>query len=328
MLLYRLARIRTRWISSRVERKRKVARYLYPECNADEALMRMQYRCDTGRELDLQNPRDISEKLHWLKINDRRISYGRLVDKYAVREFVAEKVGEYILNECLGVYGDPDEIDFAALPQKFAIKATHGSDVNLLCREKSELNWEAAKIRMREWLSLRHELRHGEWPYSLVTPRLMAEAWMEESSGDLSDYKFHCFTGEPKFFQIDRGRATVRSQGYFDLNWRPLPFRHPRYAPLSGDVKAPPRFDRMIDIARRLSGDIPFVRVDLYNLGGDIRFGELTLYPRGGKLTFEPREWNLKVGEMLKLPVPRYEDKELEAYTTLVLLSEKRDKSA
>lgn len=287
---------------SDVAHKRNAARFLYPQHSPDEAVTRMEYRVDNGKELDLENPREIAEKLHWLKLNDHRALYGELVDKFAVRKFVAERAGEGILNECFGVFDDPDEILADLLPQSFVIKATHGYDMNVLCRDKSTLDWKQSRNVMSEWLSTRHELRHGEWAYSLVKPRLIAEAWMEEISGELSDYKFYCFNGGPRFFKIDRGRSTVRSQGHFDLDFTPMPFHIRHYAPLSGGVKPPPNFERMIEIATQLSDGIPFVRVDLYNLDGEIRFGEMTLYPCGGNLRFEPQEWNVRVGDMLELP--------------------------
>ncbi|WP_437873481.1 ATP-grasp fold amidoligase family protein [Sorangium sp. So ce363] len=289
-------------IAAVTARKREIAKILYPNDELDVALMRMEYRLDNGKELDLANPRDIASKLHWLKIHDRRRRYGELVDKFAVRKFVAERVGTEILNECFGVYHDPDEIDVAAFPEKFVVKATHGWDMNLLCRERSSVNWAEAKSRLREWLAVRHELRHGEWAYSLAQPRLIAEAWMEEPSGDLTDYKFFCFDGEPGFFKIDRGRASTRTQGYFGLDCKPLPFRNPNLEPLDRALDVPPNIDSMLDVARRLSAGLPFVRVDLYSLSECIRFGEMTLYPCGGNLRFEPREWSDVVGDMLRLP--------------------------
>lgn len=248
------------------------------------------------------SPRDIAAKLHWLKLYDRRPVYGTLVDKFDVRDYVAQRAGPEILNACFGEYRDPADIDLSTLPPSFIVKATHGWNMNFACPDKTQMDQRRFMRTARDWLATRHELRHAEWAYSLVKPRLI----IEELIGDeeLTDYKFFCFNGEPQFFKIDLGRGAIHCQSYFTLEWDPLPFRNPRVATVAHFPNKPDEFGQMIEVARRLCADIPFVRVDLYNVASQIRFGELTLYPCGGNLHVTPPEWGDAIGDLLSLPAP------------------------
>jgi len=289
-----------------VLRRRAVAVRLFPGSGPDEALMRLEYELDNGKPLDLDNLSDIASKLHWLKLNDRRLEYGRVVDKFEARAYVSSRVGPHVLNTCYALAATPDELSSANLPSQFILKATHGWNMNLVVHDASALDWHSAHRRMEAWLTVRHHLRHGEWPYSLVPPRILAEELLLPAAGDLLDYKFFCFDGAPHFFKVDAGRSTVRHQRYYDLSGRALPFSVRRYEPLPQEVCRPHHLQEMAAVAAELSRGLPFVRVDLYEHGGGVRFGELTLYPCGGNLRFDPYRWSEWAGTLLELPEPTH----------------------
>lgn len=306
-LKYMLACLVTSQISVHAERKRMVARLLYPQTKSvDQALMHMEYRYDSGRELNLNEPKDLAAKLQWLKVNYHGPEHSHMADKYEVRSYVEKKVGDEVLTKCYGVFDNPDDISLSELPEKFVVKATHGCDMTLLCLDKNSLDWKREKERMREWLNTRIELVHGETHYSYIKARLIVEELLrEEDIDDLSDYKFFCFNGEPRFFKIDRGRTTTRIQKYYYLDGRPAPFGVRHYETIDQSIPLPRGFLEMVMVVKKLSEDVPFARIDLYNIAGKIKFGEITLTPCGGNLWFEPREWSDKMGEMLILPSVR-----------------------
>lgn len=285
-----------------VTRKRLLAVEVFPKEDPDVALVKMEYLLNSGHHLSFHEPKSFSAKLNWLKFNDRREFYGQLVDKAQAREVVKQRASSSILIEAYGIYNDPDEIPWSKLPSRAVVKATHGWNMNYTTSDNSSPPHSSTISDIRHWLSVRHELRHAEWAYSLVPARLLVEKFLEGPTDGLVDYKIFCFNGDPAFIKVDAGRARQRTQGYLDLNWDPLPFRNPNVLPLECSIARPGRFDEMIEVARALSADIPFVRVDLYEHEGDIKFGEFTLYPCGGNLWFEPVEWNEAIGELLVLP--------------------------
>ncbi len=288
-----------------VDRKRAIATEVFPHESPDVALVCMEYRLNTSHPLCLQKPTTFAAKLNWLKFNDRRTLYGRLVDKAEARVVVRERWSANILIEEYGVYTDPVEIPWSNLPPRAVVKATHGWNMNHIVWETDPRPPTPSTIaELRSWLSVRHELRHAEWAYSLVPARLLVEAFLDEPVGGLADYKFFCFNGVPAFLKVDVGRSGSRTQGYLDLNWDPLPFRNPNVPPLERPPARPQCIEEMIDVARALSFGIPFVRVDLYEHNGCVRFGEFTLYPCGGNLWFEPIEWNEAIGGLLAFPDP------------------------
>ncbi|MBP2156375.1 ATP-grasp fold amidoligase family protein [Erwinia rhapontici] len=297
-----LARNDFRGIHDVVERKRAIAKSLFPDENIDISLSKMEYRIDNKRDLDLCNPKDISSKLHWLKINFRESHIGDYVDKYKAREIVKNKVGEKYLPKCYWVGDDLSKVNRNALPKKFVLKANHSWNKNIFCFNKDTFNWSESRNESSEWLQDDHYLMHGEWAYSQIKKPLLIIEELLEVDGDIpDDYKVYCFNGEPKLVKYDSGRNDIRVQMHLDINWNPLPFHNPNYAPVTSPVLKPKNFNEMLSIAKTLSEGFPFLRVDLYNIHGRVYFGEFTLYPCGGNLRFEPDEWNYLVGDLLDL---------------------------
>ncbi|UCE68225.1 MAG: glycosyltransferase [Flavobacteriaceae bacterium] len=268
--------------------------------------VRVYYKYYTGKKLNLEDPREFNEKIQWLKVYYKDPRLTRLVDKYSVRSYVKEKVGEKYLNQLLGVYERPGDVDFSSLPEKFVIKGVHGCNWNLIVEETSELVVWKARLKFRKWLSRNYYYRSGlEWAYKNVKPRLIAEAYLEEvGRKSINDYKFFCFNGKPRFIQIDLERKESHSRRYYDLDWQPLTFTDTDYPPFKDSLERPPNYEEMVEVATRLADDFPFVRVDLYNLGGRIVFGEMTFYPADGRLEFVPDQYNRIIGDYLILPEP------------------------
>lgn len=268
--------------------------------------MKVYYKYYTGKNLNLDNPREFNEKIQWLKVYYKDPRLTQLVDKYSVREYVSDKVGERYLNELLAVYERADEVDFSALPDKFVIKAVHGCNWNLIVEDKNKLKPWKARLKFRKWLSRNYYYRSGlEWAYKYVKPRLIAEAFLEQiGKTSINDFKFFCFDGQPRFIQVDLDRNESHTRRYFDLSWNKLSFADTDYPPFEEELEKPSNFEEMVSVVTRLADNFPFVRVDLYNIGGRIVFGEMTFYPADGRLEFIPDEYNKIIGDYLTLPQP------------------------
>jgi hypothetical protein len=268
--------------------------------------VKVYYEYYTGKKLNLENPREFNEKIQWLKVYYKDPRLTQLVDKYSVRPYVAEKVGEKYLNGLLEVYETAGEVDFDKLPEKFVIKGVHGCNWNLIVPDKSEVTPWKARLKFRKWLRRNYYYRSGlEWAYKNIKPRLIAEVFLEEiGKKSINDYKFFCFGGDPRFIQVDLDRGAAHRRRFFDLDWNLLPFIDTGYPPFEHTLEKPKNFEEMVDVARRLAWDFPFVRVDLYNLNGLIIFGEMTFYPADGRFEFIPDKYNEIIGDYLVLPEP------------------------
>lgn len=276
----------------------------------DSVYLRILYKARTGKRLNLKNPKTFNEKLQWLKINDRKSRYSILVDKYEVRKYISEKIGEEYLIPLIGVYDSFDDINFDKLPKKFVIKCTHDSGGLVICRDKNKLDHQIAREKINKSLKRNYYYSGREWPYKNVKPRIIIEQFMEEANKDIAkygliDYKFHCFNGEPKFLYVSQGLEDHKTaqMSFYDLNFEKLPFRRADYDQLNREVNIPLNFEKMKEICSKLSKDIDFLRVDLYEINGKIYFSELTFTPCSGMMPFEPMEYDDIVGEMLKLSI-------------------------
>ncbi len=255
----------------------------------------------------MKNPRTFDEKLQWYKLYYRLPIMSRLADKYEARSYVAEKGFAGILNELYGVYSSLDEIDPSRLPDRFVIKATHGSSMNIICKDKSSLDWADCRKKMNGWLKTNYYYLGREWAYKNIPPRLICEKYLENhEAGELIDYKFFCYGGKPEVLFVCTRRFSAEGVRYdaFDMNWRGLPIGKGK--PQSNTpIQKPANFDGMVEIAARLSSGFPYVRVDLYSVEGKVFFGELTFYPDSGLSPFSPDEYNYFFGDLFGLPVKK-----------------------
>ncbi len=242
--------------------------------------------------LHLRRPRTYTEFIQWMKIYGGLERYTKLVDKYEVREYVADKIGEQYLIPLLGVYTSFDEIDFDSLPNQFVLKGTHGCGYNLIVSDKSKLDRAAAKADFDRWMSENFYVFERERQYKDVTPRIVCEEYLEDETGGLRDYKFYCGAGEPKLIQVDTDRfINHRSELMDPATWTPFKtVQCGTFELLDTSMPRPAKLDEMMGLVRTLAADFPFVRVDLYVSGSRIYFGELTFTPGSGIVTFNPVE--------------------------------------
>ena len=254
--------------------------------------------------LNLRHPRGYNEKIIFLKLNYRHPNAHVYADKAAVRELVREVAGEKYLIPQLGVYDRAAEIDFTTFPDKFIVKATHGSGWNILCRDKASFDAEASRAKLQQWLNTNYYYYSAgrEYQYKDIKPRIVAEQLLQaEDGGEPKDYKIFCFNGEPKFIQVDLDRHTVHKRVFFDLSWARLPFTI-LYPPYDGSVPPPSSLQEMLTLARKLSKGFPLIRVDLYDVAGHPYFGELTFHPDSGFGPIQPRQFDRILGDYIPMP--------------------------
>lgn len=263
------------------------------------------FRASMDYNLDLHNPKTFNEKLQWLKLYNRRPEYTKMVDKYKVREYISEKIGEEYLIPLLDVWDDSDDIDFDTLPNQFVLKCNHNSGLGMcICKDKNSLDISKVRSDLRKGLKQDYYLTGREWPYKNVPRKIIAEKYITDETGtNLRDYKFYCFDGKAKVVGIYQDRNTDKETtgDFFDMdfNWLDFTFNMP-----NAKVKPskPNHFEKMKEIAESLSEGIPHVRVDLYLSNDKIYFGELTFFDGSGFDKIEPFEWDVKLGSWINLP--------------------------
>lgn len=283
-----------------------------PMIKSSERYLKVYYRMRTGKKLNLEHPVSFQEKTQWLKLHDTDPLYSKLVDKYEVRKYVADRIGEEHLIPLLGVYEKFEDIDFEKLPNQFVLKATHDSGSVVICKDKSKLDIKAARKTINKALNKNYFNEGREYPYKNVPPRIVAEQFMTDQScggKQLPDYKFFCFNGKPEMLFIAEGRFSKEGASFtfFDMDWNVLPI-HAKGHSGEGSHHVAPKpacFEEMKEIVRKLCFDIPYVRIDVYTINGKIYFGEYTFFHDGGVVSFDPDEWNYKLGDMIKLPTDR-----------------------
>ncbi|WP_072828124.1 ATP-grasp fold amidoligase family protein [Fibrobacter sp. UWB12] len=250
----------------------------------DSIYLKNAYKKIMGKNLNLRTPKTFNEKLQWLKLHNRNPLYTTLVDKYAVKNWAARQIGDSYIIPTLGVWDKFEEIDFEKLPNQFVLKCTHDSGSYFICKDKSKLDKIEAQKRFTKALKRNFFYSGREWPYKNVHPRIIAEQYMEDRNGAFVDYKFSCFNGVVDCVMVclDRHLNDVKFY-FFDKDWnlKRLNVRG-KNAPDDFTIPKPPCMDEMFEIAAKLSKDIPFVRVDLFECDGKIYFGEMTFYPDSG----------------------------------------------
>ena len=270
-------------------------------------ILEAQFKKYAGYPLNLNFPQTFNEKIQWLKLFWQDPLMTQCADKVAVRDYVAETVGGEYLVPILGVYDNPEDINFDLLPDKFVIKINWGSGENIIVQDKSKLDIEKTKQRLLDWMDFKnnHYYDYLEWAYKDITPKILIEKYIEQKDGKLLDWKFFCFDGKAKFVQVDVDRNTNHRRCFYDMEYKKQEFTT-MYPFFEGEVQKPDNFDIMKNIAEKLAGMFPFVRVDMYCLGSQIKFGEMTFYHGNGTERFKPAHFDKILGDMLKLPLVPY----------------------
>lgn len=269
-----------------------------------EAILKL-YKDYSGELPNLEQPITFSEKQQWLKLNYQNPLMTICADKWEVREYLKKKGYGALLSNVISVHDTIKDFQVEKLPKNFVVKATHGSGWNLICTNKNNINWFWWKKIMNIWLHNNIFWPGREWPYKSMKPRLIVEEFLTDTSGQLMDYKFFCFNGKVNFVQANKGRDTKNhAQNFYDLDWDILPFGKDLEPRPDISIEPPLNLIKMSEIAEDLSKELPFVRVDFYEVNGKVIFGEMTFYPKSGLPDFTPIEYDAILGDLLVLPQP------------------------
>lgn len=270
----------------------------------DKVYLQLLYHGQMGHRLNIDNPKTFNEKLQWLKLYNRKQVFETLVDKYEVKQYVASKIGEEYIIPTIGVWDKVDLIPFDALPEKFVMKCTHDSGSVIICRDKDKFDINKTKRKLKGRLKKNSYWFGREWPYKNVKPRIIAEKYLENEDSNLIDYKIHVFNGTPKFILVccDRFKESGLTDDFYTTDWIHMDIQRPGHPNASGEIKRPTELEKMLELAKELAGNIPFVRVDFYIVDGHIFFGEMTFFPTSGLSAFIPEKWDDIFGSWLHLP--------------------------
>lgn len=285
-------------------RTRVLIKLGYYDSLSDEEFLKKVFPKYMGYPLDLENPKTFSEKLQWLKVNYREPIQTVMVDKHEAKHFIAHRVGDQYIIPTLAVWDSVEDIDFDALPNQFVLKCTHDSGGIVICKDKSSLDREAAKAKLRASLKRDYSKIAREWAYQNVPRRIIAEKYISElGNDDLLDYKMYSFHGEPKLTVVcsDRFSKTGTRMNFYDINWEPMGIHFGHYPPLSTEFPKPATYEEMKRLTAELSKDCPFLRVDFYEIKGRLYIGELTFFPGAGLEQFCPMTKDYELGEWLHL---------------------------
>ena len=292
--------------SPRLLKSTLMSKFSYSKCSkivGDKPFLKMQYKAVMGRKLNLKDPKTFNEKLQWLKLYDRNPLYTTLVDKVDAKEYVTKVIGTHCIIPTLGVWDRVEDIEWDNLPDQFVLKCTHDSGSVVICRDKSTFDKEKAIKKLKKKLKSNLFWLSREWPYKNLKPRIIAEEFLSELAEGIIDYKFFCFSGEPRFLYVSQGlenHETARIS-YVSLDWEQEPFRRTDFKTFEVLPPRPQNFDQMIEYSKKLSNSLPFMRVDFYEVKGKVYFSEMTFYPGAGLTEFAPDGWDEKIGDMIDL---------------------------
>lgn len=288
---------------------KKVLRFLiyrgFFDLLSDRLFLYILYYAHLGKKLNLKNPKTFNEKLQWLKLYNRKAEYTQMVDKYEVKKYIKERLGEEYIVPTIGVWDKFEEIEFKDFPEQFVLKCTHSGGI-IICKDKSEFNLEEARRKINDSMRKNYFLHGREWPYKNVRPRILAEEFVPNSNDEQGEdslvvYKVFCFGGEPKLIQvIQNDKRKDESIDYFDIDWKLLELKQ-NFPNSKIHLNKPDKFSEMLDLSSELSKGTPFLRVDWYVSMGKLLFSEFTYYSDAGIAAFEPEEWDRKLGEWIEL---------------------------
>lgn len=279
--------------------------YRFGEKLPDAPYLKLMYYFQTGKRLNLEHPKTFNEKLQWLKVYDRKPEYTTMVDKYAVKEYLANIIGNEYIIPTYGVWDNPEKIEWDKLPSQFVLKTTHGGGGKgvIICSDKEKLDKAEAVRQLQAAMKHNFYKNFREWPYKDVKHRVIAEEYLSEEGeeGGIKDYKFYCFNGKPLYCVVISGRWKGVVNDYFDMDWvhqnitlKGIPF-----------AKTPPakpkNFETMRELAAKLSAGHPHLRVDFYEVNSKLYFSELTFFSSSGFGQFTPDECDQLWGDLINL---------------------------
>lgn len=296
-----------------IEKENNVNLYVKYRMFMDDAeYLKMRFEAIMGYPLDICNPKTFNEKLNWLKIYERKPEYTRMVDKYAVKGYVASAIGEEVIIPTYGVWQHFEDIEFDNLPEQFVLKTTHDSGGIVICKNKKFWDKRLAKDKLEKIQRYNYYLGGREWPYKNVKPMIIAEQYMSDfdvANGIIGilDYKVHCFLGEPKYIQVIGNRDYINHSGrqlIYDFKWKKQEWSFGDYPKYKFEIPRPHNLELMYEYSKMLACDMPYVRIDWYEINKQLKFGEITLIPNSGMYIFNEdwtRDIDQKLGDLITI---------------------------
>ena len=269
----------------------------------DVQYIKLKYRLWFGKEINLDNPQTFNEKLNWLKLNNRNPMYCMMADKYWVKKWVARQVGEEYVVPCYGHWKRLEDIDFDKLPDRCYLKSNQDSGGGMLLDKNKGVDMFFLKQRFGKKAIARKNWYWSsrEYAYKNIEPCILAEKYLDEGTGhELHDYKFWCFNGKPTYMYVTN-KGTIIKENFYDMDFNPVMIDHgfERTVP---EYEKPANFEKMKEIAEKLSVGIPFVRIDFFNVDNHLYFGECTFYDWAGFQPFGDEKWDIELGKLIRLP--------------------------
>ena len=270
----------------------------------DRFYLKLQYRNFLGKKLNLDNPATYNEKIQWLKLYDRKPEYTQMVDKYEVKNYIRNTIGEDYLIPLLGVYSAFDEIDFAVLPDQFVLKPNHTSGDVYICRDKKTIDYKQLRRDVERWLKRRYYWAHREWPYKNVIPRIICEQFISEDNTVPDDYKVLCFNGKAKLIEVHMDRFENHLQDFYDADWEKTGISQ-GFESTERLYEKPIVFEKMISLSETLARDMRHVRIDWFIVRDMLYFGEITFYDGSGLVPFDDEKDDYMLGSWINLPIKK-----------------------
>ncbi len=286
------------------EKEKEVKYYKFKICPVEKRLEMLKewYFNRMGETLELENPQTFNEKIQWLKLYDSTPLKTRLADKYLVRDWIKEKIGEEYLIPLLGVWDKFEDIDFNNLPNQFVLKCNHGCGYNIIVKDKTKLDLNDVKSKINKWMNEDYSFKCGfEMHYSAIPRKIIAEKYIGKENQEMIDYKLWCFGGKVHFIQYLTDRNIGLKVAFFNTDWEKQDFAY-SYPIIETEIKKPDCLDKMIHLAEILSKDFNYVRVDFYiTPDNEIKFGEMTFTPASGLTKISPNKLSYELGSLIKL---------------------------
>lgn len=262
---------------------------------SDRTFNELLFRIMFGRKADFDHPKTFNENICARKLRNDAYDLWPYTDKYEAREYVKQTIGEKYLNVCYGVYDTFEEIKFDDMPNRFALRGTHGSGYNVIVSDKKKFDKKKASKKFRGWLNKNYYHRCRERNYAKIKPRIMCDKYLECKDYDgLPEIKVFCFNGKAKLIGYNLCKDGRTYTNMYDGDWKYLDIQK-GYCHFN-DKSVPRNSREIIDVAEKLAAPFEFVRVDLYNVDGHIIFSELTFFSGGGFVPFNPPEADKKLG--------------------------------
>lgn len=269
---------------------------------SDKELIQIKYKEFLAKDVDLEVPKLFTEKIQWLKLNDRRDLYTLCADKYLVRNYVEEKIGSKYLIPLIFTTENYKDINQDELPDySVIVKTTHDSGGTFIIQDKKTFDFKRLQKKLVQRLKNNFYYVNREWEYKNIKPRIIVEKLLKDNSGNkqLNDYKIYCFHGKPMFIQTIFDRGVETKEDWYDIDWNLLDVYY--FSPIKKHVEKPQVLEELLSVAEKLSQEFPYVRVDLYVANNQIYFGELTFRPYGGFMKFVPESFDIELGNYLNL---------------------------